>query len=130
MEGEVGAEAVPQEEEEADAEAELATNQSDDSGVGVLKSDAAGQDAVSTSDSAEGDIPQDPEQEQRAAPPSEEAQPKPAPVPAPRISFRSTESRPLMKAKQETSEEESAADLGEDCSSINPPALLYKVQLS
>lgn len=125
-----GAEAEPQDEEEADAEAELATNHSDDSGVGVLKSDAAGQDAVSASDTAEGDIPQDPEQEQMAAPPSEEAQPKPAPVPAPRISFRSTESRPLMKAKQETSVEESATDSGEDSSSINPPGLLYKVQLS
>lgn len=125
----VGPGAEPQEEEEEGEEAELATNQSDDSGVGVLKSDAAVQEVAS--DSAEGDPPQDPEQERGAAPPSEGARTKPAPVPAPRNSFRSTEGGPLMSAKrQETSEEESAADSGEDSSSINPPGLLYKVQLN
>ncbi|TWW61501.1 bridging integrator 2b [Takifugu flavidus] len=132
-EEEAGAEAEPQEEEEEDEEAELATNQSDDSGVGVLKSDAAVQEVAS--DSAEGDPPQDLEQEQEqeqgVAPPSEEAQTKPAPVPAPRNSFRSTEGRPLMTAKQqESSEEENTADSGEDSSSINPPGLLYKAVAS
>lgn len=128
VEEEVGAEAEPQEEEE-DEDAELATNQSDDSGVGVLKSDAAVQEVAS--DSAEGDPPQDLEQEQGVAAPSEEARTKPAPVPAPRNSFHSTEGRPLMTAKQqETSEEENTAESGEDSSSINPPGLLYKVQLS
>lgn len=128
-EEEVGAEAEPQKEEEEDEEAELATNQSDDSGVGVLKSYTAVQEVAS--DCAEGDPPQDLEQEQGVPPPSEEARTKPAPVPAPRNSFRSTEGRPLMTAKQqETSEEESTADSGDDSSSINPPGLLYKVQLS
>lgn len=134
----VGAEAEPQEEEEDDdEEAELATNQSDDSGVGVLKSDAAVQEVVSARDSAEGDALQDleqdleQEQEQEVAPPPEEAQNKPAPVPAPRNSFRSTEGRPLMTARhQETSEEENTADSGDDASSTNPPGVLYKVQSS
>lgn len=111
----VGAVAEVQEEEEA----ELATIQSDDSGVGVPKSDAAGQEVISTSDSTEGDPPQDPDQEQGSAPPSEEAQPKSAPVPVPRVSFS------FKERQQETKEEENTAD----SSSPNPPGLLYKVQL-
>lgn len=111
----VGAVAEVQEEEEA----ELATIQSDDSGVGVPKSDAAGQEVISTSDSTEGDPPQDPDQEQGSAPPSEDAQPKSAPVPVPRVSFS------FKERQQETKEEENTAD----SSSPNPPGLLYKVQL-
>lgn len=139
VEEEGGEVSEAQEEEEAHAEAELATSQSDDSGVGVLKSDAAGQEAMSTFDSAEGDRPQDPQEEKGAEPPSEEeqgadppsevAQPKPAPVPAPRVSFRSTERHHPMTAKQrEASPEETAADSGDDSMFPNPPGLLYKVQ--
>lgn len=116
----VGDVAEVQEEEEA----ELATIQSDDSGVGVPKSDAARQEVTSTPDSAEGDPPQDPDQEQGAAPPSEEAQPKPAPVPVPRISVS------FKEKQQETSQKEDAAELRDDSSSPNPPGLLYKVRLS
>lgn len=117
---------------DAEAEAELATNQSDDSGVGVPKSEPASQDVSNPSDSADSDAPQSPEQEKVTDPPSEESKPKSAPVPAPRISFRSTDKRTLLPAKeQEDSEEEpetqEAAESGEDSSSQNPPGFLYKV---
>uniref|UniRef100_A0AAQ6IQW3 Bridging integrator 2 n=1 Tax=Anabas testudineus TaxID=64144 RepID=A0AAQ6IQW3_ANATE len=120
------------EEAVAEAEAELATNQSDDSGVGVPKSEAASQDVSNPSDSADSDVPQSPEQENVSDPPSEESKPKSAPVPAPRISFRSTDKRTLLTCKeQEDSEEEpetqETAEPGEDSSSHNPPGFLYKV---
>lgn len=112
------------EEAEAVAEAELATNQSDDSGVEVQKSEAASQDVANPLESADRDAEQ--------SPPSEESKPKCAPVPAPRISFRSTDKPTLLPAKeQEDSEEESerqeATESGEDSSSHNPPGFKYKV---
>lgn len=115
-----------------EAEAELATNQSDDSWVGVPKSEAASQNVSKPSDSADSDDPQSPDQEKVTDPPSEESKPKSVPVPAPRISFRSTDKRTLLPAKeQEDSEEEletqEAAESEEDSSSQNPPGFLYKV---
>ncbi|CAF96942.1 unnamed protein product [Tetraodon nigroviridis] len=80
-------------------------------------SDAAGPEVISTSDSAEGDTPQDPDQELGAAPPSEEAQPKFAPVPVPRVSFS------FEGKQQETSEEENTADR-DDSGSPDPPGFL------
>ncbi|KAM3620882.1 uncharacterized protein V6R79_003238 [Siganus canaliculatus] len=115
----------------AEAEAELATNQSDDSGVGVQKSEPAGQEVSNPSDSADSDAAHRPEQEDLSDPPSEEAEAKPAPVPAPRGSFRSTEGRHLVaKVDQEEEEEASVtqemADSEDDSSSQNPPGFLYK----
>lgn len=123
-EEEVGADAEVQEEEDEEEEAELATIQSDDSGVGVPKSDAAAQEVISTCDSADGDTTQDPDQELGAAPPSVEAQPKFAPVPVPRISFS------FKEKQQEPCENENTADLRDGSSSPNPPCLLYKVRFS
>lgn len=124
---------VPEEEAEtaADVEAELATNQSDDSGVGVTKIEAAAQEASGPSDPPVGDTPQSPEQELVTDPPPVEAKPKPPPVPAPRISFRSPEKPPLMTAAQQREEEavtDDIADSGDGPSSQNPPGFLYKVQ--
>lgn len=118
--------------EEVGAEAELATNQSDDSGVGVPKSEATSQEVSNPSDSADGDAPESPEQENVSDPPLEEAKPKPAPVPAPRISFRSTDRRPLLTPAKQVEREETAvnqetADSGDESSSYNPPGFLYKV---
>nr|XP_046240796.1 bridging integrator 2b isoform X2 [Scatophagus argus] len=118
-------------EAEAEAEAELAANHSDDSGVGVPKSEAATQEVSSPSDSADSDALQSPEQENVSEPPSEEAKSKPAPVPAPRISFRSTDDRPLLTAKEQDESEEEAVSLettdsGEDSSFDSPPGFLYK----
>lgn len=115
-----------------EAEAELATNQSDDSGVGVPKSEATSQEVSNPSDSADGDATESPEQENVSDPPSEEAKPKPAPVPAPRISFRSTDRRPLLTPAKQAEREETAvnqetADSGDESSSYNPPGFLYKV---
>lgn len=123
---------------EADADAEpvveLATNQSDNADVGELKSEAASQEASNPFDSVDGDAPQSPEQENVSDPPPEEkeAKPKSGPVPAPRISFRSTDSRPLLTPKKSAEKEEAAvsqeaADSGDDSSSDNLPDFLYKV---
>nr|CBN80600.1 Bridging integrator 2b [Dicentrarchus labrax] len=115
----------------AEAEAELATNQSDDSGVGVPKSEAASQEVSNPSDSADSDAPQSPEQENVSDPPSEEARSKPPPVPAPRVSFRSTDKSPLLTAKEQEETEEASAnqetvDSDNESSSYDPPGFLYK----
>ncbi|XP_030277346.1 bridging integrator 2b isoform X2 [Sparus aurata] len=144
--------------EEAEAaaeaeEAELATNHSDDSGVGVQKSEAASQEVSNPSDSADSDVPPSPEQENVSDPPSEATKPKAPPVPAPRVSFRSTDKRPLLNAKEQEEEEEKeeekekeegkdeekeeeereepsanqeTADSEDDSCSDNPPGFLYK----
>ncbi|XP_037639513.1 bridging integrator 2b isoform X1 [Sebastes umbrosus] len=133
--------AASQSPEEVEAEAELATNQSDDSGVGVPKSEAASQEVSNPSDSADS-VPESPEEENVSDPPSEEAKPKPPPVPAPRVSFRCTDRPHLIPAaeqeeteeasdNQETAEEasdnqEKASDSGDDSTSHNPPGFLYK----
>lgn len=126
----VEAEAVA--EADAEAEAELATNQSDDSGVGVPKSEAASQEVSNPSDSADSDAPQSPEQDNVSDPPSEEAKPRPAPVPAPRVSFRSKDRRPLLTAEEQEETEDASvnqetADSQDDSSPHNPPGFLYKV---
>ena len=121
-------------------EAELATNHSDDSGVGVQKSEAASQEVSNPSDSADSDVPPSPEQENVSDPPSEAAKPKAPPVPAPRVSFRSTDKRPLLNAKEKEEEEEEeeeereeasanqeTGDSEDDSCSDNPPGFLYKV---
>lgn len=120
-------------EAEADAEAEavveLATNQSDNSGVEELKSEAASQEVSNPCDSVDGDAPQSPEQETESDPPpeeEEEAKPKSGPVPAPRVSFRSTDSRPLLTPKK-SEEKEEVADSGDEANSDSLPAFLYKV---
>ncbi|KAM6946908.1 bridging integrator 2b isoform 1-T1 [Lycodopsis pacificus] len=173
------------EEVEVEAEADLATNQSDDSVACVPKSEAASQEVSNPGDSADGTL-QSPEQENVSDPTSEspeqenvsdptsespeqenvsdptsespeqenvsdptsespeqenvsdptsespeqnvsdqaseEAGPKPAPVPAPRISFRCTD-RPLVTKKQD---DESVQQQTEDSSSHNPPGFRYK----
>lgn len=97
-------------------------NHSDDSGVGVPKAEAA-QSSVS-------DVADSPGQDKTSEPPADEA--KAAPVPAPRVSFCSTEQCALLPAKhQQDSEEEPDADgSGELSSSHNPPGFLYKVHIS
>nr|XP_020448840.1 bridging integrator 2-like isoform X2 [Monopterus albus] len=131
---------------EADAEAEFATNQSDDSGVGVPKSETANQEVSNLSDSADSDAPQTPEQENVADPPEDEAIAKPGPVPAPRISSHSTNRHSCSPAEQqeETEGEQSCSpaeqqketegepvnqdtvESGDDSSTDNPPGFLYK----
>ncbi|XP_060897446.1 bridging integrator 2b isoform X2 [Labrus mixtus] len=115
---------------EAEVEADLASDHSDDSGVGVAKSEAVSQEVCSPSDSADSDAPHSPEQESVNDPPSEEeAKLKPGPVPAPRRSFRSAERCPRSPAEEETEEasvNQETADSGEDCSSDNPPGFIYK----
>ncbi|XP_020503027.2 bridging integrator 2b isoform X2 [Labrus bergylta] len=118
-------------EAEVEVEADLASDHSDDSGVGVAKSEAVSQEVCSPSDSADSDAPHSPEQESVNDPPSEEeAKQKPGPVPAPRRSFRSAERCPRSPAAEEDTEEASVnqetADSGEDCSSDNPPGFIYK----
>lgn len=115
-------------EAEVEAEVELATNQSDDSGVGVPKSS---QEVSNPSDSADSDAPQSPEQGDVSDPPSEEAKCRPAPVPAPRVSFCSTERRPLLDAEEQEETEElsgnqETADPEDESSSDSPPGFLYK----
>ncbi|KAM4740510.1 bridging integrator 2b isoform 2-T2 [Anableps anableps] len=112
--------------EDLEAEAELATNQSDDSGVGVPKSEAANQDLSSPSDSADGDDVQSLDQGAVGNPPSE----APTPVPAPRQSFHATDQQPLLPAKEEdkteTSDKPETSEPRDDLSSQNPPGFLYK----
>ncbi|XP_068450615.1 bridging integrator 2b isoform X2 [Clinocottus analis] len=169
-----------------EVEADLATNQSDDSGVGVPKLEAACQGLSNASDSADSALtsPEEetasdpasksPEQENASDPDSEslekenvndpdseslekehvndpdseslekehvndpaseslekehvsdtaseEAEPKPAPVPAPRLSFRCTNRPALLPARVE----ELVHQETNDSSSLNPPGFLYK----
>ncbi|XP_037534612.1 bridging integrator 2b isoform X2 [Nematolebias whitei] len=107
-----------------EADAELAANQSDDSGVGATKSDAASQELTSLPDSAmqgldEGTVDD---------PPSMEVKTKPAPVPAPRLSFRFTDELPLLPAEEmETNSVNLETWESRDgVSSHNPPGFLYK----
>ncbi|XP_031731808.1 bridging integrator 2b isoform X2 [Anarrhichthys ocellatus] len=121
--------------EEVEAEADLFTNQSDDSMAGVPKSEAASQEVSNPCDSADIAL-QSPEQENVSDPTSEspeqnvsdptseEAGPKPAPVPAPRISFRCTDRPVLLVTKKQ--DEELVQQQTEDSSSHNPPGFLYK----
>uniref|UniRef100_A0A8D3B5F3 Bridging integrator 2b n=1 Tax=Scophthalmus maximus TaxID=52904 RepID=A0A8D3B5F3_SCOMX len=86
-----------------EAEAEHAANQSDDSGVGVPKSEVAGQEVTA----------------------------KPAPVPAPRISFRCTDRPALLPAEQQEETKEALAnqemaESANDSSSHSPPGFQYK----
>lgn len=113
----------------AEAEAELATNQSDDSGVGVPKSEAASQEVSGPSEIAESDAPQSLEQDNVSDPQSEEAKPKPGPVPAPRLSFHSTDRGPLLHAEEQEKTEAASGnqETAEDSDSHNPPGFLYKV---
>nr|XP_040060428.1 bridging integrator 2b isoform X1 [Gasterosteus aculeatus aculeatus] len=144
-----------------EAEADVASNQSDDSGVGVPKSEAAGHKVSHPSGSAESPLQspeqedvsdptsespeqkdvsdptsespeqkdvsdptsESPEQEDVSDPVTEEVRPKPAPVPAPRISFRRAE-RPLLVPKEQN--EESLHPETEDSGTKNPPGFLYK----
>lgn len=111
----------------AAAEVELATNQSDDSGVGVPKAEAASQEVSSPSDSTESDVPQSSEQEDVSDPPSKEEETKPGPVPTPR--HRSTD-KCIPAEEQETeaaSDNQETAEPGEESDSLNPPGFLYKV---
>lgn len=117
------------EEAAAAADAELATNNSDDSGVGVQKAEAASQEASSPPDSTESSEPQSSEQDDVSNPLSEEA--KPGPVPAPRLRptdkalcVQQQEADVAASDDQETAE---TAKPAEDSESLNPPGFLYKV---
>nr|XP_019942680.1 PREDICTED: bridging integrator 2-like [Paralichthys olivaceus] len=128
---EVEEQEVAEAEAEAEAEEELSGNQSDDSGVGVTKLEAASQEVSNPSDSADSDAPRTPEQETMLDPPSEEVTPKPAPVPAPRISFRCTDRPPLLSAdhpeeSHEATADQETAESKEDSSFHSPPGFLYK----
>uniref|UniRef100_A0A3P8R4G9 BAR domain-containing protein n=1 Tax=Astatotilapia calliptera TaxID=8154 RepID=A0A3P8R4G9_ASTCA len=88
---------------EAAVASEPAESQSEDSKEGEPKSEAAAsQEITDPSDSAGGDAPH---KDAESDPTSEEANTKPAPVPAPRVSFRSNEN---------------------DSGSPSPPGFLYK----
>ncbi|XP_035008845.2 bridging integrator 2b [Hippoglossus stenolepis] len=120
-----------EEQEVAEAEAELAGNQSDDSGVGVQKLEPVSHEVSNPFDSADSDASHTPEQETLMEPPSEEVTPKPAPVPAPRLSFRCTDRPPLLTADQqedtqEATSDQETAESKDDSSSHSPPGFLYK----
>lgn len=119
------------EEAEEEAEGDQTTSPSDDSAVGALKSEDPNQEESQPSQYANGDAAQSPEPEEASDPSSEEAKPKPPPVPAPRVSFRSTE-RPLLSVakaeKEETSSDQEDHDSGDNCSVHPPPGFLYKVR--
>ncbi|MEQ2171315.1 hypothetical protein GOODEAATRI_009454 [Goodea atripinnis] len=118
--------------EDLEAEAELATNQSDDSGVGVPKSEAANQEPSSPSGSADGDDIQSLDQGTVGNLSLEEAEPRPHPVPPLRQSFHSTDQQPLLPEKDgmETSNNPETSEPGDDSNSQNPPGFLYKVLLT
>ncbi|KAM8868096.1 bridging integrator 2b [Synchiropus picturatus] len=104
---------------ESPEEAELPTNQSDDSGVG--KSEAVCREADSVPDDKEEKC--NPEQDNESEPPAA----KPPPVPAPRLSFRSTERQlhpPAKEQEENESEDQAAVESGDDYQ--NPPGFLYK----
>ncbi|KAJ4919677.1 hypothetical protein JOQ06_026325 [Pogonophryne albipinna] len=117
---------------------------SDDSGVGVPKSEAANQEVSEPCDAAESELQEEEDEEKdeeeveevvSEAPSSKEmGKPKAPPVPTPRVSFHCTDKPPLLPAKKQEEETEEAsdnqekADSGEDSTSHNPPGFLYKVQ--
>ncbi|KAM3878042.1 bridging integrator 2b [Diretmus argenteus] len=70
--------------EEAEEEAEPEVGMSDDSGLGVPKSEVASQEGAGPSESAGGDAPPGPEQKDVKDPPSQEVKAKPPPVPEPK----------------------------------------------
>lgn len=108
---------------EAAAASEPAESQSEDSKEGEPKSEAAAsQEVTDPLDSAGGDAPH---KDAESDPTSEEANTKPAPVPAPRVSFRSNES-PLLPAKEQEDLDE-GLESGDDSGSPCPPGFLYKV---
>ncbi|XP_054877605.1 bridging integrator 2b [Poeciliopsis prolifica] len=113
-----------------DLEAELAMNQSDDSGLGVPKSEAANQELSSPSDMADGNDVQSLDQGAGDTPSSEEAKPEPPPVPAPRQSFHSTDQQPLLPAigedKTDMFDNPETTEGRDDLNSQNPPGFLYK----
>lgn len=115
-----------------EAEGEQTASQSDDSAVAELKSEGANHEESEPSDSANGDAAQSPEPEEASDPPPEEAKPKPPPVPAPRVSFRSTDQRPLLRVAkaeiEETPSDHEDHDSGDNCSIQPPPGFLYKVR--
>ncbi|KAF7208798.1 bridging integrator 2b isoform X1 [Nothobranchius furzeri] len=111
-------------------EAELETKQSD-SVPGVPKSEATSQELGSPPESEGGDTRQGLDQDVVGGPPSEEAKPRPAPVPAPRVSFRSTGGRPLISPSNqektaEASVNQETSESREDSTSHSPPGFLYK----
>ncbi|KAM4581769.1 bridging integrator 2b [Fundulus diaphanus] len=110
--------------EDLEAEAELATNLSDDSGVGVPKSEETNLELSGPPHSADGDDMQSLNQGAVSSPPSEEAKTEPPPVPPPRQSFHSTDKQPLLPAKEQ--DETVTSGPGDDSSSQNPPGFLYK----
>lgn len=138
-------ESLNQEEVEVEVEDELAENQSDDSGVGVPKSEAANQEVSEPCDAAESELQEEKDEEEveeevvSEAPSSKEmGKPKAPPVPTPRVSFHCTDKPPLLPAKEQEEETEEAseasdnqekADSGEDSTSHNPPGFLYKVYI-
>lgn len=116
---------------EVEAEGEQTASQSDDSGICALKSEGASQEASKPSDSGDGEAAQISEPEETSDPLSEEAKAKPPPVPAPRVSFRSTDQRPLLRTpkaeKEELTVDQEDHDSGDNPSLNNPPGFLYKV---
>ncbi|XP_029358133.1 bridging integrator 2b isoform X2 [Echeneis naucrates] len=122
-----GQQEVEVEEAVAEAEAELATCDSDYCDVGNTKSEAASQEVSNPADSADSDSPQIPEEENV----NKEAQSKPPPVPAPRVSFHSSDTHSLLPAQgqEETKEvpvNQETAEAGDDSTSHGPPGFLYK----
>ncbi|XP_041836154.1 bridging integrator 2b [Melanotaenia boesemani] len=110
--------------EESEVEAELAAHQSDDSGVGVPKSEAVSQEVASESTDATQGLDRDSED----GPPSEEAEAKHGPVPAPRVASQSTDRSSVISAEE--TEEDSGSQLPSepehDSRSQDPPGFLYK----
>lgn len=107
---------------EAAVASEPAESQSEDNKEGEPKSEAAAsQEITDPSDSAGGDAPH---KDAESDPTSEEANTKPAPVPAPRVSFRSNES-PLLPAKEQEDLDE-GLESGDDSGFPSPPGFLYK----
>lgn len=101
-----------------------ATNQSDDYGVRVAKSEAANEELSNPSDSADCGEVQSLDQGTEGNLSPDEAKKNPPPVPAPCQSFHSTDQQPLLLAKEEDKMETSKSS--DELSSRNPPGFLYK----
>lgn len=101
-----------------EAEAELDTNQSDDSDKAVSTSD---QEASAPCEAADSPV-----QDAVSGPPAEEAKSKPAPVPAPRISFHSANRGPVQSVEEmePASADQDTSESADNSSAHNPPGAM------
>ncbi|XP_056130274.1 bridging integrator 2b [Lampris incognitus] len=119
---------------EVEVELDLGTSQLDDLGPRDLKPQASTEEVSGPSDSVGGDFSQSTEQENITDPPLQEVKIKAPPVPAPRLSFHSSDEHSLPsvdesqveESRDATSQDQESNDSGTDSDSQNPPGFLYK----